>query len=148
MGTLTRLAWIAAVTGCLALPAAPALSVEATVNVEVPAGKWKGVRLKSLPRGVSVALTIESTDALRVIVVDSTELRQFPNTRPLFEASMEKRLGFSVVIPRSGDYYVIFDNRQGKEGQKVRLLVRALAPKLPDAKPSPPDKDRSKERQI
>jgi hypothetical protein len=61
---------------------------------------------------------------------------------------MEKRLGFSVVIPRSGDYYVIFDNRQGKEGQKVRLLVRALAPKLPDAKPSPPDKDRSKERQI
>jgi len=48
------------------------LSVEATVNVEVPAGKWKG----------------------------------------------------------------------------VRLFVRALAPKLPDAKPSPPDKDRSKERQI
>jgi len=72
VGTLTRLAWIAAVTGCLALPAAPALSVEATVNVEVPAGKWKG----------------------------------------------------------------------------VRLFVRALAPKLPDAKPSPPDKDRSKERQI
>lgn len=146
---MTRLAWLAAaVIGCLALPAAVAFAVEATVNVEVPGGQWKGVRLKALPRSASVALRIESSDALRVIVVDSSELRRFPNTRPLFEASMEKRLGFSVVIPRSGDYYVIFDNRQGKEVRKVRLLIRALAPKLPDAKPSSPDKDRRKERQI
>ncbi len=48
----------------------------------------------------------------------------------------------------AGDYYVIFDNRRGKELQKVRLLIRAVAPKLPDARPSSPDKDRSKEKQI
>ncbi len=102
--------------------------MEATINVEVPGGKWKGVRLKSLPRGVSVALRIESSDALRVIVVDSSELRRFPNTRPLFEALMEKRLGFSVVIPRSGDYYVVFDNRKSTEPRQVKLNIKAEAP--------------------
>lgn len=142
---MTRLAWVAAVIGCLALPAAPAFAVEATINVEVPGGKWKGVRLKSLPRGVSVALTIESSDALRVIVVDSSELRRFPNTRPLFEASMEKRLGFSVVIPRSGDYYVVFDNRKSSEPRQVKLNVKAEPParsRPPAGKPKKLDETR------
>jgi hypothetical protein len=128
------------------LTAGPAFAVEATINVEVPGGKWKGVRLKSLPRGVSVALSIESSDALRVIVVDSSELRRFPNTRPLFEASMEKRLGFSVVIPRSGDYYVVFDNRKSSEPRQVRLNVKAEAPprsRPPAGKPKKLDETRA-----
>lgn len=143
---MTRLAWLAAVIGCLALPAAPAFAVEATVTVEVPGGKWKGVRLKSLPRGAAVALRIESSDALRVIVVDSSELRRFPNTRPLFEASMEKRLGFSVVIPRSGDYYVVFDNRKSPEPRQVKLNIRAAPPARaprPAAKPEKLDETRA-----
>jgi len=124
---------------CLAwLSPARAFAVEATVNVDVAGGKWKGVRLKSLPRGVSVALKIESSDALRVIVVDSSELRRFPNTRPLFEASMEKRLGFSIVIPRSGDYYVIFDNRKSTEPRQVKLNVKAEPP--PRSQPPPAGK--------
>ena len=142
---MRRLAWLTAFIGCLALPAAPAFAVEATINVDVPAGKWKGVRLKSLPRGVSVAIRIESSDALRVIVVDSSELRRFPNTRPLFEASMEKRLGFSVVIPRGGDYYVVFDNRKSPEPRQVKLNVRAEPPARaprPTAKPEKHDETR------
>ncbi len=119
-----------------------AFAVEATINVDVQGGKWKGVRLKSLPHGVSVALRIESSDALRVIVVDSSELRRFPNTRPLFEASMEKRLGFSVVIPRSGDYYVIFDNRKSTEPRQVKLHVKADTPAR-----SPPPATKPKKRE-
>lgn len=142
---MTKLALLAAVVGCLALPAAPAFAVEATINVEVPGGKWKGVRLKSLPRGVSVALRIESSDALRVIVVDSSELRRFPNTRPLFEASMEKRLGFSVVIPRSGDYYVVFDNRKSSEPRQVKLNIKAEPPaRAPRPAPKPEKHDETR----
>ena len=142
---MTRCAWLATVIGCLALTAGPAFAVEATINVEVPGGKWKGVRLKSLPRGVSVALSIESSDALRVIVVDSSELRRFPNTRPLFEASMEKRLGFSVVIPRSGDYYVVLDNRKSTEPRQVKLNIKAEPParsRPPAGKPKKLDETR------
>jgi hypothetical protein len=142
---VTRFAWLATVIGCLALPAAPAVAVEATINVEVPGSKWKGVRLKSLPRGASVALSIESSDTLRVIVVDSTELHRFPNTRPLFAASMEKRLGFSVVIPRSGDYYVVFDNRKSAEPRQVKLNVKAerpVRPPSPSGKPKKLDETR------
>ena len=119
-----------------------AFSVEATINVDVQGGKWKGVRLKSLPRGASVALRVESSDALRVIVVDSGELRRFPNTRPLFEASMEKRLGFSVVIPRSGDYYVIFDNRKSTSPRQVKLNVKA---DTPARSPAPAGKTKKRE---
>lgn len=137
---MTRLAWLATVIGCLALPSAPAFAVEATINVEIPGSKWKGVRLKSLPRGASVALSIESSDTLRVIVVDSSELRRFPNTRPLFSASMEKRLGFSVVIPRSGDYYVVFDNRKSPEPRQVKLNVKAERPARPPAPAGKPKK--------
>ena len=125
---MTRLVLLV-LLACLAwLPPELAFAVEATINVDVLAGKWKGVRLKALPRGVSVALRIESSDPMRVIVVDSSELRRFPNTRPLFEASMEKRLGFSVVIPRTGDYYVIFDNRKSTEPRRVKLNVKAEPP--------------------
>lgn len=50
---------------------------------------------------------------------------------------MEKRIGFSVVIPRSGDYYVIFDNRKSTELRQVRLNVNAEPPK---PSPAPADK--------
>jgi hypothetical protein len=140
--TVTRLVPLV-LLACLAwLPPALAFAVEATINVDVLGGKWKGVRLKSLPRGASVALRIESSDALRVIVVDSSELRRFPNTRPLFEASMEKRLGFSVVIPRSGDYYVIFDNRKSTEPRQVKFNVKADTPAR-----SPPPAGKPKKRE-
>lgn len=125
--------------------AAPVQAAEAELNVEVPAGKWKGVRLKRLPRGASVALQIESSGPLRIIVLDSTELRRFPNTRPLFEASMDHRIGFSVVIPRSDDYYVVFDNRKASEPRQVRLNVKAEPParsRPPAGKPKKLDETR------
>jgi hypothetical protein len=132
--------------GCLATTAVPSLAVEATVNADIPPGKWKGVRLKSLPRGTSLALRVESSNALRVILVDSDELRRFPNTRALFEASMEKRLDFKVVIPRSGDYYVVFDNRKSTESRRIRLNVTAHPPPRitpPAARPKKFDETRT-----
>jgi hypothetical protein len=127
------------------LPAASVPAAEAELNVDVPAGKWKGVRLKKLPRGAKVALQIESSGTVRVIVVDSTELRRFPNTRPLFQAAVEKRLGFSVVIPRTDDYYVVFDNRKSTETRQIKLNVKADAParsQPPTGKPKKLDETR------
>ncbi|MGH8632442.1 MAG: hypothetical protein ACREU7_16970 [Burkholderiales bacterium] len=124
--------------------AAAAERGEATLNVEVPAAQWKGVRLKNLPKGTSVALQIEASGKIRVIVVDSAELRRFPRTRALFDATVETRLGFSVVIPRSGDYFVVFDNRAAAEARQVRMKVEAKAPRRKDRAPvDPPTLDKT-----
>jgi hypothetical protein len=102
---------------------------EATLTVDVPAKRWKGVRLKNLPKGTSVALQIQSSGKLRVIMVDSKELRRFPATRAIFEGIADTRLGFSVVIPRSADYYVVFDNRPSDQALTVQMKVQAQAPR-------------------
>jgi hypothetical protein len=122
--------WLALLGGLGTVQAA-----EATLNVEVPGGKWKGMRLKNLPQGAKVALQIESSGALRVIVLDSSELKRFPNTRALFTGSVEKRLGFSVVIPRSGDYFIVFDNRAGSEPRQVTIRIRAQPPRRRESPP-------------
>ncbi len=132
---------VACAVALLLSTADSARAAEATLSVEVPAARWKAVRLKNLPKGTSVALQIVASGAIRVIVVDSTELKRFPNTRPLFEATVDSRLGFSVVIPRSDDYYVVFDNRAATDARQVRMRVRAEAPRRTPPKPAPSPQD-------
>lgn len=148
---ITRALLVAAAIGCCA--GGPSINAakaaQAILNTEVEPAKWKAIRLKNLPKGTSVGLAATSSGTVDLIFIHQNELKRFPAAvNPLFQGTVERKLEFSVVIPTPGDYYVIFDNRQGKELQKVRLLIRALAPKLPDAKPSSPGQDRSKEKQI
>jgi hypothetical protein len=148
---LARALLIAAAIGCCA--GGPSINAakaaQAILNTEVEPAKWKAIRLKNLPKGASVSLVAAATGTVDLIFIHQDELKRFPAAvNPLFQGTVERKLEFSVVIPAAGDYYVIFDNRQGKELQKVRLLIRATAPKLPDAKPLSPDKERSKETQI
>ncbi|MEO8007874.1 MAG: hypothetical protein ABI728_05065 [Betaproteobacteria bacterium] len=147
----TRILLIAAVIGCCA--GGPSIDVakaaQAILNTEVEPAKWKAIRLKNLPKGTSVGLAAASSGTIDLIFIHQDELKRFPAAvNPLFQGTVERKLEFSVVIPASGDYFVIFDNRKGKEPQKVRLLIRAVAPKHPDAGPQSPDKDRSKEKEI
>ena len=140
----TILSVIGALAALLCAPA-PAGAVEATLKVDIPAGKWKSVRLKSLPRGTSLDLKIESSGPVRVILVDSVELRKFPNTRALFEAAMEKKLAFKVVIPRGGDYFVVFDNRQSAQAPQITLNIKAQAPSpASPVVPKPPRRDETR----
>lgn len=67
---------------------------------------------------------------------------------PLFQGTVEKKLDFSVVIPASGDYFVIFDNRRGKETQKVRILIRAERPRPADPAPPSPGTKRKNETEL
>lgn len=135
---LARLVFVALL---LAATSSSAPAAEITVNIDVPGNRWKTVRLKNLPQGTSVSLQILASGKIRVIVVDSTELKRFPKTRALFQASVDQRLGFSVVIPRTGDYYVVFDNRKSTEPRQVTLRVKAESPA--NRRPAP----RSEEKQ-
>ena len=107
-----------------------AQAAKAQVNSKVPAGKWKAVRLKNLPEGASLSVRVAANGSLVVILVHEAELKRYPSAiSPAFQGTLERTLSFSVVIPESGDYYVIFDNRRADDERRVRILIEATAPK-------------------
>lgn len=126
-----------ALLAVIAFGAASAQAAQVLVSVEVPPGKWKAARLKDLPKDARVEVRVESSGSLDIILIHRDELKRFPAAvSPDFQGSTEKKLSFAVTIPRSGDYYVILDNRKNEEARKVRLLIRAeRGKKSPGATP-------------
>jgi hypothetical protein len=55
----------------------------------------------------------------------------------------DRSLSFSVTIPDTGNYYLVFDNRRSVEAQKVKFVVRAQrgaarsVPQAPAPSPAP-----------
>jgi hypothetical protein len=108
-------------------------AAQAQLNSKVPAGKWKAVRLKNLPKGASLGVRVVANASLVVILVHESELKRYPSPiSPTFQGTLERTLTFSVVIPDSGNYYIIFDNRRGDDERRVRVLIQANAPKSRD----------------
>jgi hypothetical protein len=96
------------------------------LNVDIPAGKWKGVRLRNLPKDAVVAVQVESSDEILVALMDSKSFQHFSKTsRPLFLGQVEKKLAFTVSIPRAGDHFLVFDNRTGAQSRAVTVTIRA-----------------------
>ena len=113
---------------------APAQAAQALVNADVPAAKWKAIRLKNLPQGAKVSIQAESVSGgpFDLIFVHRDELKRFPAAvNPEFQGSVERKLSFAATVSRQGDYYVIIDNRRGTEPRKARLLIRAERAKAP-----------------
>jgi hypothetical protein len=112
---------------------APADAAKAQLNSKVPPGKWKAVRLKNLPEGASLGVKVIATGSLVVILIREAELKRYPEpVSPVFQGTLDKTLTFSVVIPESGHYFVILDNRRGASERQVRVLIQAQAPKSRD----------------
>ncbi len=98
----------------------------ATLNLDIPPGKWKSVRLKNLPKETNIAVQVVSNGEIIVALVDSKNYQRFSETsRPLFAGRVEKQLSFSLSIPEKGDYFVVLDNRAGQESRAAKVTVRA-----------------------
>ena len=118
--------------------AATALSADAELSAEVPAEKWRALRLKGLTQGASLRVRVETSGPIRVILVREDEVQRFPQgLKATFSGSAERRLSYSVSIPAAGTYYVILDNRKGDALREVRLFVEALPAHRPQPKPRP-----------
>lgn len=128
-------AWFACCAALLAFAGSigEAGAAQALVNAEVPAAKWKAVKLKNLPQGTKVSIQVESLNgSLDLIFIHGDELKRFPAAvSPEFQGSIERKLSFSAVVAKKGDYYIILDNRQGSEARKTRLLIKAERAKTP-----------------
>lgn len=138
--------WLLCLAFLGAVGTAPiAQGAEAQLNAKVPASKWKAVRLKNLPEGTKLSLRVIADGSLSVILVHETELKRYPKAiSPAFQGTLDRSLTFSVVIPDSGNYYVILDNRRNAQERRVRILIQATAPQAAD--PPPADSGGEKKR--
>lgn len=118
--------------------AGAAFAAEAELTAEVPAEKWRALRLKGLPQGASLAVRVETTGRIRVILAREGEVERFPQgLKATFAASAERRLNFKVRIPAAATYYIILDNRKGDEARDVRIYVEALPARKPQQRTAP-----------
>jgi hypothetical protein len=115
-------------TICLFVHSASVLAAEGPFkfNVEVPSGKTKAIRLRNLPEKATLALQVESNGDLVVALLDASSYSRYAqNPRPLFAGRVERRLSFSVSIPAKGDYFLVLDNRPGREPRAVAVSIIA-----------------------
>lgn len=114
---------------CLS-PDTPAQSKEktASVSTEVAAGKWTGTRFRNLPQGASLAIELTVDGDVTVMLLDEQSYRRLPAVhRPLFHAKTGDRIAFSIVIPKTGHYYAVIDNRAGDTARQFTIDVKAAA---------------------
>jgi hypothetical protein len=122
----------------LLLLAVPGLAAEAELSAEVPAEKWRALRLKGLTQGAALRVRVQTSGPIRVILAREDEAQRFPKgLKATFSGSTERSLSFSVSIPATGTYYVILDNRKGDALREVRLFVEALPARRAQPKPKP-----------
>lgn len=122
---------------------------QASLSTEVPAGQFRGLRLRNVPRSARIAIAAKATGRIALSLLNAADAAKYPAPgEPLFTAPVESVLSFAVVIPASGDYVLMLDNSRGEAPSKVTLLVRAArgdAAPTPDtlgpSAPHPPEAD-------
>lgn len=141
-------------------PAQTQQARQASLTTEVPAGQFRGLRLRNVPRNARIAIAARATGRIALSLLTADDATRFPAPgEPLFTAPVENVASFAVVIPAAGDYVLMLDNTKGGTPSKVSLLVRAArgeltAPEVPPppagtpdaAAPKPPDVDRPRLR--
>lgn len=114
-----------------------------TFSLDVLPGKWKAVRLRNLPKDAVIAYRVQTSGEVMVSFLDADDFERFPAVaRPLFSGRVEKQATFSLKIPAAGHYYVVFDNRSGKESRGVTLTIRAARGRQKDGTKSEPTASR------
>ena len=94
------------------------------MTIDVPQGKLKSVRLRHLPRGTRLAISVSVSATLGVELVSKAQLKS-RHPVALFRATLDRKLSFSLVIPTSDDYYLVLDNRRGEMPVRVSATVSA-----------------------
>ena len=104
----------------------PAAAAEAAMSVELPAGKHKAVRLRNLPKGAIMAVAVQTSGPIAISLLSELDYRRFPKVEdPVFLATVERKLSFTVTVPATGNFYLVLDNRRAEDARKVKFLIRA-----------------------
>jgi len=84
-------------------------------------------------------VAIQVPDKLATALVSELDYRRYPKAEdPVFAGTVDKHLSFTVTIPQTGHYFLVFDNRQGASAQKVKFVVRAERKQAQQRNPQQP----------
>ena len=101
-------------------------AAEATFNVEVPSKQWKAVRLKNIPRGATVKVSLKTSGTIIAMFMDSASYRKLPKiVNPLFRGELEKKLSFTIKIEKTDHYYMVLSNRSRSLSRQVEVTFNA-----------------------
>jgi len=97
------------------------------IGMAVESNKWIGARLKNLNAGTLLKIDVQIDGNANVLLLNSKNYANFPSVaiKPLFSARVKKERYISVEIPKSGHYYLIIDNREGKQKLSFKAQLRA-----------------------
>jgi hypothetical protein len=108
------------------VPVVGAVEKSAEVNSEVQPRRWSAIRLSNVNQGATLAIKLSIDGQATVVLVNESQLKRYPRvTRPLFRTETRNRANFSIVAPRSDNYYLIVDNRKGSTKRKFSLSITA-----------------------
>lgn len=111
---------------CGVAPFAFGAEKSAEVNSEVLPHRWSAVRLSNVDRGATLEVKLQLDGQTTIALVNESQLKRYPRVaRPLFRTETRNRANFSIVAPRSGNYYLIVDNRKGASRRKYSLSIKA-----------------------
>jgi len=73
-----------------------------------------------------LAVEIQCESKFVVSLLNEADAKHFPRAdEPVFVGTVERKLSFSVAIPQAGTYFLVFDNRQTPQTQKVKFAIKA-----------------------
>ena len=140
---------IAAAMAVVLSPATGLAAKQVAMTVEVPAGQHRSLKLRNLVKDVVLAVVVQVPDKLGVSLVSEVDYRRYPQPEePVFVGVVEKQMSFTVSIPQNGDYFLVFDNRQGSAAQKAKFVVRAEQKSRPQSAPGTPAPPNTKRDQF
>ena len=100
----------------------------ASISGTVEPGKVLTTRLGNLPKGAHVSIRVDASGDISELLIDQHDFEAFPKLKkPLFTGHTSDRLSFALRVPKSGNYFLIIDNRDGAEAREFTLAVTASA---------------------
>ena len=105
----------------------------ASLTDEVAAGEQHTTRLSNLPRGAELDVGVTTDGDLRILVLNEDQFAMLPGqVQPLAISAGNRRIGFQLVIPATGTYFIVVDNSGSSELRAFTLSVRARASGMGD----------------
>jgi hypothetical protein len=118
---------LAALGACLLAPAGLARGAEATFTTDVPPGQWKAARVRNVPKDGVVSVAVTTNGPVAIVFVNEADYKRLPSPeRPLFRGKVETKFSFAVTVPAAGHYYLVIDNRAGKEARAIEVTFSAV----------------------
>ncbi len=110
----------------IAIPFAWGAEKSAEVHSEVLPHRWAAIRLANVNQGATLEVKLYLNGQATVVLVNESQLKSYPRVaRPLFRTETRNRAIFSIVAPRSDNYYLIVDNRKSATKRKYSLSIKA-----------------------